>query len=131
MIGGDAGNDLPAPPRETSTSARVETLAMGADVIVHSTIHPVMGPDAETGFPPPIYFRQSTATDLGAMAKRTGSEHLMLTHLIPPVGAPRQGPYPLPAPLTPADYADAAMEGGFTGNVIVGADLATLRLVAE
>jgi ribonuclease Z len=131
VIGGDAGNDLPAPPRETSTSARVETLAMGADVIVHSTIHPVMGPDGDTGFPPPIFFRQSTATDLGAMAMRTGSDHLMLTHLIPPVGAPRQGPYPLPAPLTLADYADAAMAGGFTGNVVVGADLATLRIVAE
>jgi ribonuclease Z len=131
VIGGDAGNDVPAPPRDTSTSAQVENLAMGADVIVHSTIHPVMGPDGATGFPPPIYYRQSTATDLGAMAARTGADHLMLTHLIPPVGAPRQGPYPLPAPLTPADYADAALDGGYTGDVIVGADLATLRIVAE
>ncbi|MFT5796905.1 MAG: ribonuclease Z, partial [Candidatus Azotimanducaceae bacterium] len=44
VIGGDAGNDKPAPPRDNSTSARVEVLAQGADVIVHSTIHPVMGP---------------------------------------------------------------------------------------
>jgi len=131
VIGGDAGNDTPAPPRETSTSAQVETLAMGADVIVHSTIHPVMGPDGSTGFPPPIYYRQSTATDLGAMAQRTGADHLMLTHLIPPVGAARQGPYPLPAPLTPDDYANAAKDGGFGGNVVVGADLATLRIMAE
>lgn len=131
VIGGDAGNDVVVPPRETSTSAQVEALAMGANVIVHSTIHPVMGPDGSTGFPPPIYYRQSTATDLGAMAQRTGSKHLMLTHLIPPVGAARQGPYPLPAPLTPADYSDAATSGGFTGNVVVGADLAKLRIVAE
>ncbi|MDA8746762.1 MBL fold metallo-hydrolase [Litoreibacter sp.] len=128
VIGGDAGNDTPAPPRDNSTSASVETLAQGADIIVHSTIHPVMGPDGTTGFPPPIFFRQSTATDLGAMAQRTGSAHLMLTHLIPPLGAKRQGPYPLPAPLTEADYASAASEGGFTGNIVVGTDLATLRL---
>lgn len=131
VIGGDAGNDIPVPPRSSSTSQQVELLAAGADVIVHSTIHPVMGPDGSTGFPPPIYFRQSTATDLGAMASRTGSKHLMLTHLIPPLGARQQGPYPLPAPLTEADYADAAKAGGFGGNIVVGTDLASLRLVAE
>lgn len=131
VIGGDAGNDIPAPPRPSSTSEQVEALAQGAEVIVHSTIHPVMGPDGSTGFPPPIYFRQSTATDLGAMAARTGAAHLMLTHLIPPLDAAQQGPYPLPAPLTEADYADAAREGGFGGNIVVGTDLAKLRLVAE
>lgn len=131
VIGGDAGNDTPAPPRSSSTSAQVETLANGADVIVHSTIHPVMSPDGTTGFPPPIYFRQSTATDLGAMAERAGAAHLVLTHLIPPVGAPRQGPYPLPAPLTETDYTDAAKDGGFSGDVLVGKDLATLRLVGD
>lgn len=131
VIGGDAGNDKPAPPRDTSTSAQVELLAKEADVIVHSTIHPVMGPEGTTGFPPPIFFRQSTATDLGAMAERAGVKHLMLTHLIPPVGAPRQGPFKLPAALTKADYANAAVDGGFGGNVVVGADLAKLRIVAE
>lgn len=131
VIGGDAGNDTPAPPRDSSTSAQVELLANGADVVVHSTIHPVMGPDGTTGFPPPIYFRQSTATDLGALANRAGARHLMLTHLIPPVGAPRQGPYPLPAPLSKDDYARAAQDGGFSGNIVVGTDLAKLRLVAE
>jgi ribonuclease Z len=131
VIGGDAGNDKPKPPRASSTSAQVEAMAMGADVIVHSTIHPVMGPDGTTGFPPPIYFRQSTATDLGAMAKRTETKHLMLTHLIPPVGAPRQGPFKLPAPLTLADYETAARDGGFEGNVVVGADLAKLRILGS
>lgn len=129
VIGGDAGNDSTKPPRPSSTSAQVEKLAMGADIIVHSTIHPVMGPDKDSGFPPPIYFRQSTATDLGAMAKRTGSGHLMLTHLIPPMGAPKQGPYPIPGGgLSEQDYKNAVEEGGFTGNVIVGTDLVSLRL---
>ena len=123
LIGGDAGNDTRKPPRDTSTSAQVD---------VHSTIHPVMGPDKDSGFPPPVYFRQSNAADLGAMAMRAGAKHLMLTHLIPPVGAPRQGPYPIPGgALTEADYRDAATSGGFTGNVVVGSDLATLRLPAQ
>ena len=129
VIGGDAGNDTPKPPRDHSTSTQVEQLAMGADVIVHSTIHPVMGPDKNSGFPPPIYFRQSTATDLGAMAKRTGSSHLMLTHLIPPLSAKRQGPYPIPGGgVDESDYIDAVKLGGFSGNTIVGRDLTSLRL---
>jgi len=129
VIGGDAGNDKPKPPRDSSTSAQVEKLAMGADIIVHSTIHPVMGPDKPSGFPPPIYFRQSTATDLGAMAERTGSKHLMLTHLIPPLGAKSQGPYPIPGgALTEADYKNAVSDSGFTGNTVVGTDLVSLRL---
>jgi ribonuclease Z len=132
VIGGDAGNDVPAPPRPTSTSAQVEKLAQGADVIVHSTMHPIMGPDRDSGMPPPVFYRQSGTTDLGAMAKRAGVKHLMLTHLAPQVGAPRHGPYKVPGgPLTEADYRKAVEAGGFAGDVIVGSDLATLRLPAK
>jgi ribonuclease Z len=129
VIGGDAGNNASKPPRDNSTSAQVETLAKGADIIVHSTIHPVMGPDHKSGFPPAIYYRQSTATDLGAMAKRANVKHLMLTHLIPPLSAKRQGPYPIPGGgLTEVDYKDAVTKSGFSGNIVVGTDLVTLRL---
>jgi len=129
VIGGDAGNDKPKPPRESSTSAQVEKLSTGADIIVHSTIHPVMGPDKDSGFPPPIYFRQSTATDLGSMAQRAGAKHLMLTHLIPPLGATRQGPYKIPGGgLSKSDYEKAVSAGGFTGNTIVGTDLISITL---
>ena len=132
VIGGDAGNDSPKPPRPSSTSAQVETLAKDADILVHSTIHPVMGPDKDSGFPPPIYFRQSTATDLGALAKRAGVKHLMLTHLIPPMGAKKQGPYPIPGgALSEADYKNAVEDSGYSGNVIVGTDLATITLPAR
>lgn len=132
VIGGDAGNDTFAPPRSSSTSEEVETLAKGADIIIHSTIHPVMGPDKNSGMPPPIFFRQSTASDLGAMAKRAGAKHLMLTHLIPPLGAVRQGPWTIPGgALKEADYKQAARDGGFTGDIVVGTDLASLRLPAK
>ncbi len=132
VIGGDAGNDTPAPPRASSTSAQVEALAKGAQVIVHSVIHPVMGPDGGTGFPAPIYHRQSTATDLGAMAERSGARHLMLTHLIPPLGAERQGPYRLPrGALTSADYEAAVRASGFAGGLTVGGDLSSVRVPAR
>jgi hypothetical protein len=52
------------------------------------------------------------------MAKRTGAKHLMLTHLIPPMGATRQGPWTIPGgALTEGDYKKAAQDGGFTGNI--------------
>ena len=131
VIGGDAGNDTPAPPRDASTSAQVEALAEGADILVHSTIHPVMGPDGGTKSPPPVFFRQSTATDLGALANRAGVQNVMLTHLIPSLGAPRQGPFVLPTgALTEADFEAAVRDGAFEGNLVVGTDLATLRIMA-
>ena len=71
-------------------------------------------------------------TDLGAMAQRAGAKHLMLTHLIPPIGADEQYPFKVPGnPLTEEDYGKAAQDGGFTGDIIVGTDLASLRLSAK
>jgi ribonuclease Z len=132
VIGGDAGNDIVAPPRPSSTSAQVEALAKGADVIVHSTIHPAMAPDRDSGMPAPVYYRQSAASDLGAMAHRAGAKHLVLTHLIPPPGAPQQGVWKVPGgALAEADYRKAAQDGGFAGNIIVATDLANLRLPAK
>jgi ribonuclease Z len=129
VIGGDAGSDTFAPPRNSSTSDQVERLAKGADIIVHSAIHPIMGPDKGSGMFPYAYYRQSTVSDLGAMAQRAGAKYLMLTHLIPPIGADQQYPFKVPGkPLTEADFRKAAQDGGFTGHIIVGTDLASLRL---
>jgi ribonuclease Z len=129
VIGGDAANDRLAPPRSSSTSEQVETLSKGADIIVHSAIHPIMGPDHDSGMYPHAYYRQPNVCDLGAMAQRAGARHLMLTHLIPPIGAERQGPFKVPGgPLTEEAYRRAARDGGFTGNVVVGTDLASICL---
>ena len=51
VIGGDASNDVLVPPRTSSTSDQVEKLAKGVDIIVHSTTHPVLGPDRDTDSP--------------------------------------------------------------------------------
>ena len=129
VIGGDAVNDTIEPPRETSTSAAVEKLARGADIIVHSAIHPVLAPESGSGMPPLVYYRQSNAKDLGAMAERAGAKHLMLTHLGPPLGAEAQGPWKIPGgPLTEEDYRKAVEESGYAGDIVVGTDLASIKL---
>jgi ribonuclease Z len=88
-----------------------------------------MAPDKGSGFFPHAYFRQSNAFDLGALAKRAGAKYLMLTHLIPPLGAEKQGPFKIPGgSLTEADYKKAVENSGFAGETIVGTDLVTLRL---
>jgi ribonuclease Z len=129
VIGGDASNDVQEPPRKTSTSDEVEILAKGADIIVNTTIHPVLSPENDSGAPPAVYYRQSNATDLGAMAQRDGAKYLMLTHLTPSIGASMQGPWKVPGgPLTEKDYENAVKDGGYTGNIVVGTDLASVRL---
>ena len=131
VIGGDSVNDALAPPRSSSTSEQVERLAKGADIIVHSAVHPVMAPGKGSTMFPYAYYRQSTVPDLAAMAKRAGAKYLVLTHLIPPIGG-QQYPFKFPGkPLTEADYRTAAKEGGFTGNIVVGADLTSVRLPAK
>jgi ribonuclease Z len=129
VIGGDAGNSITSPPRGTSTSATVEALAQGADVLVHSTMHPVFAPEGGSKFPPPVYYRQSNVADLAAMARRAGVGHLMLTHLIPSLNTLSHGPFQIPGgPLREADFEAAAREAGFDGRVVVGKDLLSLRL---
>jgi ribonuclease Z len=131
VVGGDAGNDAPAPPRSSSASEQVEKLAQGADIIVHSVIHPVMAPGKGSGMFAYAYLRQTSVPDLAAMAKRAGVKNLMLTHMIPPIGG-EQYPFKLPGSLlTKEDYTKAAQDGGFTGKIIVGTDLASLRLPAK
>ena len=129
VIGGDAGNSKLSPPRESSTSEAVEALATGADVLVHSAMHPVFAPDKDSGFPPIAYYRQSNATDLGSMAERAEIKHLVLTHLIPALNAASHGPWPVPGgPLGAEDFESAVRESGFRGRVTIGRDLATIRL---
>jgi ribonuclease Z len=132
VIGGDASNDQRTLPREYSTSRQVETLAMGADILVHSATHPNMGPEAGGGMPAPIFYRQSTATDLGAMAERAGVGIVMLTHLTPSLGeVPGDEEWAIPgAPLEKHDFEEAVRAGGFTGKIVVGTDLARVRIPA-
>jgi ribonuclease Z len=96
--------------------------------IVHSVIHPVMAPGKGSGMFAYAYLRQTSVPDLAALAQRAGVKNLMLTHMIPPIGG-EQYTFKLPGgPLTEGDYVKAVQDGGFTGNIIVGTDLVSLRL---
>jgi ribonuclease Z len=129
VIGGDAGNSKPAPPRASSTSETVEALSQGADILVHSVIHPVFAPGGQSSFPGPVYLRQSSAADLGAMAARAGISHLVMTHMIPAVNSASHGPYAVPGgPIVPADFASEAAQSGYSGQISVGSDLLELRI---
>jgi ribonuclease Z len=129
VVGGDAGNSKTAPPRESSTSESVEELAEGADILVHSAIHPAFAPGAGSKFPPPVYLRQSNAADLGTMAERAGVKHLVMTHLIPALDSASHGPFVIPGgPLGQDDFIGPARESGFRGQIHVGKDLLSIRL---
>lgn len=129
VIGGDAGNSKIAPPRASSTSESVEALAKGADVLVHSVIHPAFAPGSGSKFPPPVYLRQSNAADLGAMAERADVEHLLMTHMIPALDSASHGPFVIPGgPLRADDFEEMARNGGFEGEVHVGTDLMRVRV---
>ncbi len=129
VIGGDAGNSQAAPPRASSTSESVEALADGADILVHSVIHPAFAPGAGSTFPRPVYLRQSSAPDLGALAARAGIGHLVMTHLIPALDSPSHGPFVVPdGPLAADDFETAARESGFKGEIHVGRDLLSIRI---
>jgi len=76
--------------------------------------------------------RQPSASDLGAMAKRVGAKYLVLTHLIPMIGAERHGIWKIPGGvLSEAEYRKVVQDSGFTGSTVVGTDLATIRLPAK
>lgn len=129
VIGGDAGNSKSVPPRSSSTSETVEALAQGADVLVHSVMHPVFAPGSGSRFPAVAYHRQSSAKDLGALAERAGVGHLVLTHMIPALGSHSHGPYRVPGgPLNALDFESAVRASGYRGNISVGEDLLTFRL---
>ena len=109
VIGGDAGNDVLAPPRASSTSDQVEKLAKGADIIVHSTIHPIMGPDKGSGMFPYAFL----SPEHGLRPRRHGeARRREISHAhasdTGALGAERQGPFKIPGgPLTEADYRKA------------------------
>ena len=99
---------------DTTVCAEVESLAAGADVLVHevrlrSFAEAVVGTHYEA-----IAAYHADAMDLGAAAERAGVARLVLTHFIPP---PTGGYHP---------FVDEVRQGGFTGEILAGDDLTTV-----
>ena len=107
---------------DTRVCAEVESLAAGADVLVHEACRQtalaplIAGTTFET-----IFSYHADTVALGAMAARAGVPHVVLTHLIPP-------------PDRPGDreaFAEDLREGGYEGRITVGEDLTTVVLGEE
>ena len=89
----------------------------GADVLVHEACRTsalsslIAGTTFET-----IFSYHADTVPLGAMARRAGVPHVVLTHLIPPVDEPAD-----------ADaFAQDLRDGGYEGTITVGEDLTTV-----
>lgn len=104
---------------DTRVCAEVESLAVGADVLVHeacrsSALAPLIaGTTFET-----IFSYHADTVALGGLAERAAVGHLLLTHLIPPVDSPADA----------AAFEQDVREGGYSGRLTVGEDLVTVSL---
>nr|WP_281373645.1 MBL fold metallo-hydrolase [Haloechinothrix aidingensis] len=99
---------------DTRVCEEVERLASGVDVLVHEAVRVGgLSPGREY-----IAEYHADTVELGAMAERAGVARLILTHL-----------EPAPADAVEAEaFGDDVRRGGFTGDVLVGADLLTVGL---
>ena len=135
MIGGDAVNDVLAPPRNWSTSEKVEELTGGADIIDAFSDSPHQAECRQGQRDVSLYFpitAKATPPISATMAKRAGAKPLILTHLIPPIGTDQQYPFKVMGSHDRADYREAAQEGGFTGDCCrQDRPCASLRLPAK
>lgn len=98
---------------DTRVCDEMETLAEGADVLVHEAMRRAAWTKAAGGRPVPVMDYHADTVELGAMAERAGVSTLILTHLIP-------------APRGESDsnaFVQDVRQGGFSGDVIVGYDL--------
>ena len=100
---------------DTRVCAEVEALAAGADVLVHEVRLRAFAESAKGTRFEVIAAYHADAVELGASAKRAGVRKLVLTHFIPP---PRDGYQP---------FIDEVRAGGFTGELVAGDDLTTVR----
>ncbi len=102
---------------DTRVCDEVESLAAGADIVVHeacrsASMRPAL---ARAGYAQALDYHADTVA-LGAMAQRARTPRLVLTHLIPP-------------PASAADetaFADDVRRGGYTGELTVGRDLCSV-----
>ncbi len=101
---------------DTRVCDEVEQLSRGANVLVHEACRTtalsgfIAGTPLET-----IFSYHADTVPLGAMAARAGVPHVMLTHLIPPLGGPEDA----------AAFEQDLRDGGYEGAITVGTDLAT------
>ena len=153
-IPGSVGYQVQTPAGEvcisgdTSYSDNFKTMCEGADVIIHEVIHPVLDGIAEKlPNPDPTFTKVmdnifNSHTSTVDFDKLGGTDAVMvLTHIIPPIGAGGFQGIPLvphlnklnPArgkgPTKPYDFCKAIQDSGFEGQLHVGRDLMQIKLL--
>lgn len=98
---------------DTSVCEEMQSLASGADILVHEAMRREAWMKSSGGKARPVMDYHADTFELGAMAQRAGVRTLVLTHLIP---APRHE-------QDAAGFASDVRAGGFTGEIVVGQDL--------
>lgn len=107
---------------DTAVCRQVEELAQGADVLIHEALRTSLLGRGERGkFTENLVSYHADTAELGAMAKRLGVPHLLLTHLIP-------------QPKTDEEaqaFADDVRAAGYDGDVRVCSDLDSVTIGAD
>jgi len=100
---------------DTTVCSEVELLATDVDVLVHEVRLRAFAEQSVGTHYEPIAGYHADAVDLGASAERAGVGHLVLTHYIPiPVNGHQA-------------FVDEVRSGGYSGRLIAGDDLTTVR----
>ena len=132
---------------DTSFSQNFKDMCDGAEVIIHEVIHPVMdGIANKIKSPDPTFskvmdniFKSHTSTT--SFSKFSDSESLMvLTHIIPPIGAGgfqgiplvphlnKMNPDRKTGPIKASDFCKSIRDAGFKAPLHVGTDLMHIKL---
>lgn len=104
---------------DTRVCDEVQSLATGADVLVHEACRQTALADVIRGTAlEHIFDYHADTVALGQLAQNAGVGHLLLTHLIPPPSTPEES----------KGFESDVRSGGFEGSLTVGSDLVTIKL---
>ena len=107
---------------DTRVCDEVQSLAQGADVLVHEACRKTAMADAIRGtIFETIFSYHADSVPLGGLAQQAQVGHLILTHLIPspPTAAEEQ------------NFVDDIRQGGYDGALTIGRDLDTLEVTPD
>jgi len=132
---------------DTSYSENFKTMCMGAEIMIHEVIHPVLdGIAQKLPNPDPTFtkvmdniFESHTSTE--DFGKLEGTDAVMvLSHIIPPIGAGgfqgiplvpflnKMNPDRKTGPIRANDFCKSIRSSGFKGPLHVGTDLMHIKL---
>ena len=132
---------------DTSYSENLKNMCKGTEVMIHEVIHPILKDVAEkvkqadptfTKVMDNIFESHTTTDDFGKL--NDTSSVMVVTHIIPPIGAGGFQGIPLaphlnklnPArgkgPIKANDFCKAILEAGYDGPLHVSTDLMTMRI---